>query len=221
MNLKEKIVKKSCELFAVNGYDNTSIENIIKEVGCSKGGFYHHFKSKEEIMLAVIESYMKELEECFMYDDEKSFIDNINSVFKNICTYKLDKYKNEYELVNIFNFHHNDKVIIQLERKTHDVIKDAYLRFINKAKNNGDADIENPEVVALLCSKNVLWVFEEMPKYIDNSRENENLMVLVNIISRLFSDILRVDEDKVTLYQDCICYLNACREIFAERRETI
>ena len=45
-----KILDVSEKLFLENGYDNTSIQNIIDALGgLSKGAIYHHFRSKEEI----------------------------------------------------------------------------------------------------------------------------------------------------------------------------
>ena len=51
----EHIVSISAKLFIEKGYDKTSIQDIINALGMSKGAIYHHFKSKEEILNAVIE----------------------------------------------------------------------------------------------------------------------------------------------------------------------
>ena len=51
----EKIVDISAELFAKKGYEQTSIQDILDATGLSKGGLYHHFKSKEEILEAVMQ----------------------------------------------------------------------------------------------------------------------------------------------------------------------
>ncbi|MFR7442576.1 MAG: TetR/AcrR family transcriptional regulator [Sellimonas intestinalis] len=41
-------------LFLEKGYEHTSIQDIINNLGgLSKGAIYHHFKSKEEILIAV------------------------------------------------------------------------------------------------------------------------------------------------------------------------
>lgn len=50
-----RILDTSMDLFLKNGYDNTTIQDIVNELGdLSKGAIYHHFKSKDEIMEAVI-----------------------------------------------------------------------------------------------------------------------------------------------------------------------
>ena len=51
---KNKIIDTAAKLFIENGYEHTSIQDIIDHLGgLSKGAIYHHFKSKEEIMWAV------------------------------------------------------------------------------------------------------------------------------------------------------------------------
>ena len=51
---KEKIISVSATLFLTKGYDKTSMQDIVNELGMSKGAIFHHFKSKDEIFEAVI-----------------------------------------------------------------------------------------------------------------------------------------------------------------------
>ncbi|WP_048600993.1 TetR/AcrR family transcriptional regulator [Rubeoparvulum massiliense] len=51
----EQILNVSAKLFKEKGYEKTSIQEIIDELGMSKGAIYHHFKSKEEILYAVMD----------------------------------------------------------------------------------------------------------------------------------------------------------------------
>jgi len=47
------IVEAAAQLFSKNGYNATSIEAILLASGMSRGAFYHHFKSKEQVFEAV------------------------------------------------------------------------------------------------------------------------------------------------------------------------
>ena len=49
----EQILSISYRLFLEKGYEQTTIQDIINELGMSKGAIYHHFKSKEEILHAI------------------------------------------------------------------------------------------------------------------------------------------------------------------------
>ena len=56
MTKKEKVIIKSgMKLFAQKGFSSTSIQEIATESGISKGAFYLHFKSKDDLLLSILE----------------------------------------------------------------------------------------------------------------------------------------------------------------------
>ena len=55
MSLKEKIVTESLKLFSLKGFLSTSISDILAATNSSKGGFYNHFRSKDDLYFAVLE----------------------------------------------------------------------------------------------------------------------------------------------------------------------
>ena len=52
---KKEILDIAEELFTAKGYDNTSTTDILERVGIARGTMYYHFKSKEEILDALID----------------------------------------------------------------------------------------------------------------------------------------------------------------------
>ncbi|MDQ1196799.1 TetR/AcrR family transcriptional regulator [Agrobacterium sp. SORGH_AS 787] len=52
---REEIVKVADDLFYRKGFDHTSFADIAGLVKISRGNFYHHFKTKDDILEAVIE----------------------------------------------------------------------------------------------------------------------------------------------------------------------
>ena len=51
---RTRIMVSALELFAIDGYHNTSISNIAKHAGISKGLMYNYFDSKEELLEHVV-----------------------------------------------------------------------------------------------------------------------------------------------------------------------
>lgn len=51
---KNEILDVAEQLFAEKGFDNASTNDIIKRIGIARGTLYHHFKSKEEILDAIV-----------------------------------------------------------------------------------------------------------------------------------------------------------------------
>jgi TetR/AcrR family transcriptional regulator, transcriptional repressor for nem operon len=52
---RDRIVETADRLFYENGYGHTSFADIAAAVELSRGNFYYHFKTKDEILAAVIE----------------------------------------------------------------------------------------------------------------------------------------------------------------------
>jgi len=53
---RETIVEAADQLFYEHGFEHTSFADIATVVGISRGNFYYHFKTKDEILDAVIEA---------------------------------------------------------------------------------------------------------------------------------------------------------------------
>ena len=65
MSTKEKILDAALTLFAENGYNGTSVEQIAKAVGIKAPSLYKHYKGKEDILNALIDSAEARYEEMF------------------------------------------------------------------------------------------------------------------------------------------------------------
>ena len=64
---KSKIVNAAWNLFYENGYENTTVDEIIARSGTSKGSFYHYFSSKDSLLSSlsyVFDEKYRELEPC-------------------------------------------------------------------------------------------------------------------------------------------------------------
>ena len=58
---KQLIMEKALELFAKQGFEATSVQQITEHCGISKGAFYLSFKSKDELILALIDHFMNQM----------------------------------------------------------------------------------------------------------------------------------------------------------------
>lgn len=57
---KQEVLAVAMRLFATQGYEETSINQIIEALGISKGAFYHHYSSKEDLVEALAAMYVEE-----------------------------------------------------------------------------------------------------------------------------------------------------------------
>lgn len=65
---RDILISSASRLVATKGFDRTSVQDVMDEAGVGKGSFYHHFSSKDELGLAVLEqdraSFMEMLDAC-------------------------------------------------------------------------------------------------------------------------------------------------------------
>lgn len=59
---RDQIVSAADQLFYQHGFEHTSFAHIARAVGISRGNFYYHFKSKDEILTAVIDHRLRTTE---------------------------------------------------------------------------------------------------------------------------------------------------------------
>jgi AcrR family transcriptional regulator len=92
VNLKDTIVHESLKLFSLNGFLSTSIQDILSAAKTSKGGFYNHFSSKEDLFFQVLDEARKiwRQKNLFGIDDTSDPIDKIVKL--------LENYKDRYLL---------------------------------------------------------------------------------------------------------------------------
>jgi len=90
---KERIMQVATKLFLENGYEHTSIQHIISESQVSKGGFYYHFASKEEVFNSIAANEFMPL-----VDAMADIVDDTTLTLKEKITRIIHK-KNVYYLV--------------------------------------------------------------------------------------------------------------------------
>jgi len=144
MPLKEEIIHESMKLFSLKGYINTGINEIIESVNSSKGGFYNHFSSKEELFHEVLTEAQKIWRVRILYG-----LDEIENPVKKIIKF-LENYKDRY-LIDSDNFPGGCIFItfsVELDdQRPHlcEKVNEGFLgvklmlkRYLEEAKANGD-----------------------------------------------------------------------------------
>lgn len=76
-NTKQKIVSAAWKLFYEQGYDDTTIDDIVFESGTSKGSFYHYFEGKDALLGSLNILFDEKYEEL-----QKSMDPDMNAIDK-------------------------------------------------------------------------------------------------------------------------------------------
>lgn len=81
--VREKLLNTALELFLDKGYDNTTVNEIIKKSKTSKGSFYHHFRGKEELLFCVAYKFDE------VYDDWLKTEDSTKSALQRLKDFNV------------------------------------------------------------------------------------------------------------------------------------
>jgi TetR/AcrR family transcriptional repressor of nem operon len=85
---RQNILQKAFELIYTNGYQTTSVDEIIATTQVTKGAFYYHFKTKDEMGLAIINERMKPTFKNTFIDPFQSDVNPLDTIY-NLMHYLL------------------------------------------------------------------------------------------------------------------------------------
>ena len=71
---RKEIIESAINLFSEKGFYNTSVQSIVNDCGMSKGAFYHHFSSKEELHIAIFQYYFEQMSTLLKEIDNKEHL---------------------------------------------------------------------------------------------------------------------------------------------------
>ena len=195
------ILDVAFRLFMEKGYEHTSIQDIIDRLGgLSKGAIYHHFKSKDDILIAVTERMTVQSNAMLAHIRDRRDLngrEKLKTIFKESINRPV---QNEIFTVAP-NFHNNPRLIFSLLHDTIDQVAPNYiLPIIRQGIGDGSIETEYPEQLAelILLVANI-WM---NPMIFDSSVEAScrKFMVFAQMLQGFGLDI--VDEEILERLQE-------------------
>lgn len=195
------ILDVAFRLFMEKGYERTSIQDIINELGgLSKGAIYHHFKSKEDILVAVTDRMTAESNQMLAAirdSSETNGKEKLRTIFKESIRRPVQD-----EIFTVApNLGNNPRLMHSILQET---INDAAPNYIRPIIEQGIADgsikTEYPEELAelIILAANI-WM---NPMLFEDSAEkaNRKFMVFAQMLRGFGLDI--VDEEMLERLQE-------------------
>lgn len=170
-----KIIDVSLKLFMEKGYENTSIQDIIDNLGgLTKGAIYHHFKSKEEIFMAVANKIHEETTDFILNivkDKTLSGFEKLQKMFY----YSLESSSQEKMASLSVNLLMNPQFLsIQLQSTINDIVPLYIQPTIEEAISDGSIKTDYPkelsEVIMILSN---IWLNPMIFKVSPNDMVNK------------------------------------------------
>ncbi|MDD4403022.1 MAG: TetR/AcrR family transcriptional regulator [Desulfitobacteriaceae bacterium] len=160
---KDLIADAALSCFLLTGYGGTSMDDIVKASGMSKGGIYWHFKGKEEIFLYLAEKWMSETERELLALSagngptmekliklEEHYLDKINGPVSAII-YEFTLQAKDKEILKRLHTRINNS-------KRNEIIKNIIQTAINKGEFRPlDADTATDVFISLFEGISLQW----------------------------------------------------------------
>ncbi len=195
------ILDVAFQLFMEKGYEHTSIQDIINHLGgLSKGAIYHHFKSKEDIIAAVIDRMTEESNQMLAKvrdRDDLTGKEKLKAIFKESILRPVQE--------DIFtvapNFSNSPRLLFCIFRETMDeAAPDYILPIIRQGISDGSIQTDYPEeLTELVMLAANIWM---NPMIFDDTVEESyrKFMVFRQMMEGFGLDI--VDEELLDRLQE-------------------
>ncbi len=154
----EKILDAAQRLFLEKGYDDTTIQDIVDNLGgLSKGAVYHHFKSKEEIMDAVGDR-MFFANNPFEAVRKRSDLNGLQKLREVIRLYEADESRVDMT-VQAIPITKNPRLMAEMIESNRRILTPYYMELLEEGNRDGSICTEySREIAELLPLLTSLWL---------------------------------------------------------------
>ena len=190
---RQKIIQAATKTFNENGYEQSTILDIVGNMeGLTRGAFYHHFKSKEEVLNAITDIIFYETNPFEKVRNEKGLngLQRLRKAIKMNITSIDDEYKH-LRIASVSLLESPQFFAEQMHFNT--MLSRKYIQpLIEEGVADGSIKVENPQLIAELTI--ILFNFWLMPvifggnaKYMESKADLSN-EILTNLGLPLFDD---------------------------------
>ena len=165
-----RILEVARRLFMEKGYDNTTIQDIVDQLGgLSKGAVYHHFKSKEEIMDAVCDQMFYD-NNPFEAVRQRTDLNALEKLREAIRLNQADESRVDMTIQAI-PITRNSRLMAEMVESNRRVLTPYYLELLEEGNRDGSIHTEYArEIAELLPLLTSLWL---LPSVFPASREEQ------------------------------------------------
>lgn len=160
-SIRERIIETAMRLFEAYGYHRVTVDQIVKESGTSKGGFYHNFKSKDELLYIIHDKFIsyvleKAQEACQQWETPPERLQAIVKSFVKM----IDLYRSEVTIFYQESLFLSPEYFAEIERKR-DQYKQMMFNVIQEGIESGDFRPELPvPIVSMAIFGMVNWIYK-------------------------------------------------------------
>ena len=189
---KNEILATAQRFFFNKGFEGTSIQDIIDELGIAKGTFYHYFNSKTDLLDQLINSITDEMYSVLtpIVKSEMTAIDKFNTMFREGSAFKMSNPEVFIMMLKVLFTDENTILRTKIYRKMVEKLTPMYAEIIKQGNEEGVFHVSmSPEDIAEL----LLQVGANLNETICR------LMLRKDMKPKLLTEQIRT---KIAVYQD-------------------
>ena len=141
-------------LFFSKGFEDTTIQDVLDLAGVSKGGFYHHFKSKDELLFGVLDGMAENVfsqMSVVAADETSSALDLLHRFTHLRANYlRQHDYPGQVEMFRIMNQDKNLFLLEQFKRRVAVGAQPILTKIIQKGCDEGTFTVADVDTAAEL-----------------------------------------------------------------------
>jgi len=161
---RKEILDVSERLFCLNGYDNTSTNDILAEIGIARGTLYYHFKSKEDILDAIIERIIAGIEKKVSVVAMNEDVPVLERFIKAVLSANVDTEVGDMVLEQMHK-PQNALMHQKMEKSLLDAITPYFVKIIKDGISQGIMSSDYPEEVVEMTLSYANTTFDDMIEY--------------------------------------------------------
>lgn len=214
MELRDKIIQAALELFGEFGYEKTTIAQIVKRSGSSKGGFYHHFEGKKEILDEITNMYLKEvIDGCneMINNSKEDTIYLLNNVFATVNNFKKQRLASWKELINVYSHEDSEPIRYNMYVRFLAVTTEIYEGLILKAIEEGFINPSSPKALASMWTHEVTRLYGLITEVIVSGAQTEkydDFLAQAQFVEDTINNALNADKKLIYVLKPLKEYLD-------------
>jgi AcrR family transcriptional regulator len=159
---RQEILRAAARLFQQQGYDATSMNDVAAALKLSKGGLYHHFQSKDEILYNIMSHAMDITEERVINVVRR--IEGVEERLRTLIRLHIEVVLSEEDREITVMLHENHPLPLALRRKINGRKKD-YVHFVEnlvadvQRQRNSTSQV-TPRAAAFALVGMINWIYQ-------------------------------------------------------------
>ncbi len=159
---RQEILRTAARLFQQRGYDATSMNDVAAALKLSKGGLYHHFQSKDEILFHIMSDAMDITEERVINVVRR--VDGAQERLRTLIRLHIEVVLSEEDREITVMLHENHPLPLALRRKINGRKKD-YVHFVENViadaqRQRGSTTTVTPRASAFALLGMINWIYQ-------------------------------------------------------------